>query len=1101
MRFAASVLSWRRMQASRVAVSLLFACLAGSGFAQTNQPGTDPWKNEAVVFEKSATTYRMHADGTGERDLHVVMRIQSQGAAQQFGVLAFGYAAAYEIPTIKLVRVHKADGTVVDTPPADAIDMPADVTREAPLYSDLKEKHLPVRSLAPGDTLEYELDTAIDKAEAPGAFWGVYHFTPPGTEVVLAETLTLEVPADKYVQVWSPNHKSTESEHDGLKTYVWNTAQLVTAPKDTGDDTNKPQPPKDPDEDADGRKLPSVAWTTFHNWAEVGDWYRSLALSRAQPDDAVRAKAADLTKDAKTAEDQARAIYAYVSQHNRYVGIDFGIGRYQPHGAGEVLANQYGDCKDKDTLLEALLQAKGFTTAPALIGVGIAPVPEVPSPAVFNHVITTVNLPGGAIWLDSTPPGAPFGYLVAAIRDQKALVIPADGAATLASTPAEGPYPFTEHFEADATLDKEGKLTGKITSRYRDDNEFLVRAMALNLAPADWDKGSQYISSMTGFSGTTSNTKFEHAEDTTAPIEISYSYIKHPYGDWGNLRIVPLFPVLEFSTLDSDTTAPEKDIDLGAPRTLTAVTRIQLPDGFHVDPPSPLHVRNDFASIDETYKVDGKELTVGRSVVILKQKVPVADWKAWRDFLREPGVTGQSWVQLIAPTETASDTTPKLTTPGEKRPSIASTPAADARQPAGADKSGAPGTTITVKGNGPKPLGEIHLSAEEQAELVKLQKTNPQGAAEFMRKVQARTIVPKLQEQAAAHPDDYRSAWALATAQRTGGDAAGARQTMQSFVDAHPAAAAPAEFLASLETDDGDYGTALRTLQAAADKNPSDRTLRLNISDAQRRLGHNDDAAETAMNALDGADDPGLENNAAYTLSETGLHLDVAEAASRRSVAALEEKSATITTEEANSRTFAEANLLIAAWDTLGWILYEEGKPEAAKPYIAAAWRASLQAEVGDHLAQVDEATGQKEEAAKTYGLAEAAIDESTPQEVKNHIRNTVARLQAGGASLGNTGALALQGLRTYKVARPAGVSDWGTFRIVVTAAGVAEAQQMSGESKVAGIRDALMGMKFPELLPPGSKAHLLRSAVVSCSESPCEVLLVPEGGVQTERE
>ena len=70
-------------------------------------------------------------------------------------------------------------------------------------------------------------------------------------------------------------------------------------------------------------------------------------------------------------------------------------GPLQPHAAAEVLANQYGDCKDKDTLLEALLHAKGFTTTPALIGAGIAPVPEVPSPAVFNHVITTVNLAGG----------------------------------------------------------------------------------------------------------------------------------------------------------------------------------------------------------------------------------------------------------------------------------------------------------------------------------------------------------------------------------------------------------------------------------------------------------------------------------------------------------------------------------------------------------------------------------------------------------------------------------------------------------------------------------------------------------------------------------
>src|SRR6185312_3545926 len=226
----------------------------------------DPYRNEAIVFEKNETTYRMRADGTGERDVHVVLRIQSQGAAQQFGVLAFGYASAYETPTIKLVRVHKADGSIVDTPPGDAIDMPAEITRQAPLYSDLKEKHLPVRSLSVGDTLDYEMDTTIDKPEDPGQFWGTEHFTPPGTVVVLHEVLTLEFPAGKYVQVWSPNHQPSISEQNGMRVYHWDVPQLVTPPTNSAD-SSKGTSPKDPDEDADGRKLPSVAWTTFHTWA------------------------------------------------------------------------------------------------------------------------------------------------------------------------------------------------------------------------------------------------------------------------------------------------------------------------------------------------------------------------------------------------------------------------------------------------------------------------------------------------------------------------------------------------------------------------------------------------------------------------------------------------------------------------------------------------------------------------------------------------------------------------------------------------------------------------------------------------------------------
>ncbi|MGH9604904.1 MAG: hypothetical protein ACRD3N_04310 [Terracidiphilus sp.] len=39
------------------------------------------------------------------------------------------------------------------TPPSDAMDLPTQVTQEAPLYSDLKVLQIPVRGLRAGDTL------------------------------------------------------------------------------------------------------------------------------------------------------------------------------------------------------------------------------------------------------------------------------------------------------------------------------------------------------------------------------------------------------------------------------------------------------------------------------------------------------------------------------------------------------------------------------------------------------------------------------------------------------------------------------------------------------------------------------------------------------------------------------------------------------------------------------------------------------------------------------------------------------------------------------------------------------------------------------------
>ncbi len=83
---------------------------------------------------------------------------------------------------------------------------------------------------------------------------------------------------------------------------------------------------------------------------------------------AIQAKADSLTANAKTDTEKVCLLYDYVSTHDHYIGIDFGVGRYQPHMAAEVLTNQYDDCKDKHTVLAALLHAEGFKVAAGLIG-------------------------------------------------------------------------------------------------------------------------------------------------------------------------------------------------------------------------------------------------------------------------------------------------------------------------------------------------------------------------------------------------------------------------------------------------------------------------------------------------------------------------------------------------------------------------------------------------------------------------------------------------------------------------------------------------------------------------------------------------------------
>jgi len=80
--------------------------------------------------------------------------------------------------------VRKPDDSLVVSPPENFQDMPADVTREAPFYSDIQEKHVAVKGLGPGDVLEYRVHWQRTKPLAPGQFWLEYNFAHDG--IVLA---------------------------------------------------------------------------------------------------------------------------------------------------------------------------------------------------------------------------------------------------------------------------------------------------------------------------------------------------------------------------------------------------------------------------------------------------------------------------------------------------------------------------------------------------------------------------------------------------------------------------------------------------------------------------------------------------------------------------------------------------------------------------------------------------------------------------------------------------------------------------------------------------------------------------------------------------
>ena len=156
------------------------------------KPPPADYSQEPFVIEQYHTTARFENDGTSERDLAVRVRVQSDAGVQQLGELVFGYNSANEVMDVRFVRVKKKDGSVV-TATADAVkDMTASVARDAPEYTDYKEKHVTVPSLHAGDTIEYEIATRTVTALAPGNFWFDYAFVKDA--IVLDERLDVNLP-------------------------------------------------------------------------------------------------------------------------------------------------------------------------------------------------------------------------------------------------------------------------------------------------------------------------------------------------------------------------------------------------------------------------------------------------------------------------------------------------------------------------------------------------------------------------------------------------------------------------------------------------------------------------------------------------------------------------------------------------------------------------------------------------------------------------------------------------------------------------------------------------------------------------------------------
>jgi tetratricopeptide (TPR) repeat protein len=1017
--------------------------------ASAQKAAPEAYSAEALVLQRVDVVYAMNADGTGYMQKTVVAKIQSEAGLQQLGILSMAFAANSQHVEFHYVRSRRPDGTVTETPLSGVMEQPLQATVQAPFYSDLKVAQIPVKNLQVGDTLEWEGRVVMTKAEAPNEFWGSQDVVTEGA-VALEQCVELRAPATKNVTVWTNpalGIKVKESTDGGLKVYRWETKQLkpTVGPEAEAAKEAKKKHIETAEEELDEErgKLPSVAWTTFPNWAAVGDWYRGLELSRATPDDEIKAKVAELTAGKTTDEDKVRAIYEYVSTQVRYIGVAFGVGRYQPHQAVEVLHNQYGDCKDKATLLSAMLAAAGVPSDAALIGAGIRFNDAVPSPAAFNHLITHLKLNGQDVWLDSTEEVAPYRMMYAVLRDREALVVPPTGSPTIEKTPKDPPFASVQTWTAKGTLDASGISDSQITLTERGDDELAVRAAVRTLGPAQYDDMAQAMVGALGYAGKSSHAEFSRPDDVDEPFRMSFAYHREKGGDWDNLRIIPQLAPVSLPAVDE---SPVKPIRLGTPRTETSTAEMKLPKEWTAELPKAVHEKSPYATYDLTYRFESGTLYSDRKIVILQDKVPVKDWDTYKKFAEAADVGKENYVQLQRAGE--ADFAALL-------------------------NGGRPSTTLTVtytsnpQAEALVKQGSDALNNREDANaetlLEKAKQLNPQQKMLWfdlgriaMDRGQKWEALQDMQAELTNHPDEdeaYRQAVSLALAGR---DKKSAEQTLERWSKQYPTNPLPLIQLSALQLGDN---------QAASAEENADRAmgmltdygrtrypdLQLTLGIAEMRTGKQDKGIENLTALLKKTDNPAFINDAAYELADANKELALDEQKQRVAIEEMTNATKNWTLDSQVEMTRARTFQLIAAWDTMGWILFREGRVREAKPYIRAAW-----------VNRPDETT-------------------------RKHLDAVNAKL---GGDIAST-TLESEEVRGYSLGAPGNRKGMAQYRLLIGHGQVLEVKP-AGEKTIEGADQLLRRAKVRELIPEGSDAKLVRTGMLNCYAAECQLVLLP---------
>jgi len=558
--------------------------------------------------------------------------VGTDSALETHRVSTIRYSPSSEELRVVHARAWKPNGLVLD---AQELGAREDSDTPGSMYYDMSLEQFRFSGLEIGDVVELEYSLVPRRRSTPynGYFGELVLFAGRGPEQL--KRYVLIAPAAQKLFVHAEKiAPASVSARDGSQIFIWESRAVAALPRE----------PRSP---GVTEISPYVHVSTMGDWKQLGSWYADLIRPQFALDQSLKDELLRITNGLHTDKEKVSAIQEFVLRSTHYVALEFGIYSYKPYPVTQIYARRFGDCKDKASLMIALLRAAGIEAEIALVrtrslgDVAIEPA----SIAVFNHAI--VYVPKYDLWLDGT---AEYAGRELPLEDQGALslTVSLSGAAQIRHIPmSRAADNYTRHVIR-GELSAQGviQFSGSTTTRGEDApglrHDLAVREQQLDTFRRDLAEvfpnvhvdsvavhGAEVLSSSVSveFQGALNSPQYKRA------VSLSSSWMPRSY-------VAAL----------AGSSARTQDLVLPSPWTTEEEIHIALPEGAEVTSlPRDQNITGAFGSLRLRYRKSGGEVIIQSHVQFEKARVSAEDYPAFRKFCAQAERSFRNEITLSLP--------------------------------------------------------------------------------------------------------------------------------------------------------------------------------------------------------------------------------------------------------------------------------------------------------------------------------------------------------------------------------------------------------------------------------------------------------------------